>query len=142
MNELYKKISPDFSERQAKNELGNRLRFGLFFVAICIYLNGCISMFDSQKAAPAPIVVAPPAPPPAPTSLNAEAESTLKAAEQSVIEARVKRTLWIAAVEQLAVAKMAAKIFDSEVTLKHAKEVIALCELSNRQAQLTPVAWQ
>ncbi len=98
-------------------------------------------MFDSQKTEPAPIAVAPAAPPPAPTSLSAEAENTLKTAEQSVIEARVKRVLWSTAVEQLAQAKAAAKIFDSEATLKHAKEVIALCDLSSRQAQLAPVAW-
>lgn len=98
-------------------------------------------MFDSQKTAPAPVVVAPTAPPPAPTSLSAEAESTLKAAEQSVIEARVKRVLWSAAVEQLQQAKTAAKIFDSDATLKHAKEVIALCEISSKQAQLAPIAW-
>lgn len=98
-------------------------------------------MFDSQKTAPAPIVVAPTAPPPVPTSLSAEADSTLKAAEQSVIEARVKRVLWSAAVEQLQQAKAAAKIFDSDATLKHAKEVIALCEISSKQAQLAPIAW-
>ena len=98
-------------------------------------------MFDSQKSALAPIVVAPIAPPPAPTSLNAEATNTLKAAEQSVIEARVKRVLWSAAAMQLVEARKAAKVFDSEATLKHAKEVIALCELSSKQAQIAPVVW-
>ena len=98
-------------------------------------------MFDSQKSAPAPVVVAPIAPPPAPTSLNAEATNTLKAAEQSVIEARVKRVLWSAAAMQLVEARKAAKIFDSEATLKHAEEVIALCELSSKQAQIAPVVW-
>jgi uncharacterized membrane-anchored protein len=82
-----------------------------------------------------------PAAPPAPTALNAEAANTLKAAEQSVIEARVKRVLWSAAIEQLVEARKAAKIFDSDATLRHAKEVIALCELSSKQAQLPPVVW-
>lgn len=98
-------------------------------------------MFESDKPATQPVVVAPVAPPPAPTSLSAEATTTLKAAEQSVIEARVKRVLWSAANEQLLEARKAAKVFDSEATLKYAREVIALCELGTRQAQLPPVAW-
>lgn len=98
-------------------------------------------MFESEKPTPVSAAVVPAAPPPAPTSLNTEAASTLKAAEQSVIEARVKRVLWSAAIEQLAEARKAAKVFDSEATLRHAKEVIALCELGSKQAQLPPVAW-
>lgn len=97
-------------------------------------------MFESQKPAPVPVAVIPAAPL-APTSLNAEAAGTLKAAEQSVIEARVKRALWSAAIEQLVEARKAAKVFDSDATLRHAKEVIALCELSSKQAQLPPVVW-
>jgi hypothetical protein len=138
MNVLHTKMSSQFNKQWAKNLLSNRLRWGFFCAAI--FMGGCTSIFDSQKTAPAPIVVAPPAPP-APTSLTAEAENTLKTAEQSVIEAKVKRVLWSAAVEQLAQAKAAAKIFDSETTLKHAKEVIALCDLSSKQAQSAPVAW-
>ena len=115
------------------------LRYGLFFAVVC--LSGCASIFESQKPAPVPVAVAPTTPPPAPTSLNAEASSTLKAAEQSVIDSRVKRVLWSAAIEQLVEARKAAKVFDSDATLRHAREVIALCELSSKQAQLPPVVW-
>jgi hypothetical protein len=138
MNKLQADINPRFDTQATKNLLGNRLRFGLFCAVVC--LSGCASMFEAQKPAPVPAAVVPAAAP-APTSLNAEAASTLKAAEQSVIEARVKRVLWSAAIEQLAEARKTAKIFDSEATLRHAKEVIALCELSGKQAQLPPVAW-
>jgi hypothetical protein len=139
MNKLHIDMNQQFGTQATKSLLGNRLRFGLFFAAVC--LSGCASMFESQKPAPVPVAIVPAAPPPAPTSLNAEAASTLKAAEQSVIEARVKRVLWSAAIEQLTEARKAAKIFDSETTLRHAKEVIALCELSGKQAQLPPVVW-
>jgi hypothetical protein len=139
MNKLQININQQFGAQPTKSLLGKRLRFGLFFAVVC--LSGCASMFESQKPALVPVAVVPAAPPPAMTSLNAEAASTLKAAEQSVIEARVKRVLWSAAIEQLTEARKAAKVFDSEATLKHAKEVIALCELSSKQAQLPPVAW-
>jgi hypothetical protein len=125
---------------QARKSLPRiRLRFGLLFAAV--YLSGCASMFESQKPPPVPVSVVSAALPAAPTSLNAEAANTLKAAEQSVIEARVKRVLWSAAIEQLVEARKAAKVFDSDATLKHAREVIALCELSSKQAQLPPVVW-
>ena len=74
-------------------------------------------------------------------ALNAEADSALKAAEQSVVEARIQRALWIAAVDELAKARAAAKIFDSEATLKHARETISLCNLSLQQKQAPPVTW-
>ncbi len=98
-------------------------------------------MFDSKKAAPAAVAVVAPAEPVLPISLSPEAQSALNAAEQSVIEGKIKRTLWSAAVEHLAKAKSAAKSFDSETTLKYAKETIALCELSNQQAQSPAVVW-
>ncbi len=82
-----------------------------------------------------------PVPPPKPTALSAEAEGALKVAEQSVIEARVQRALWSAAVEQLGLARLAAKEFDSGTTLRHAREVVALCNLSTQQKAATPVAW-
>jgi hypothetical protein len=104
---------------------------------------GC-GLFGQTKSAPvAPETVAAVAPtPPKPTALTADADAMLKAAEQSVVEARIKRSLWTAATEQLAKAKAAAKVFDSEATTKHAREVIALCELSNKQINDAPVAWQ
>ena len=74
-------------------------------------------------------------------ALNAEADSALKAAEQSVVEARIQRALWIAAVDELAKARAAAKIFDNEATLKHARETISLCNLSLQQKQAPPVTW-
>jgi hypothetical protein len=139
MTKLQTEINPQFDIKAIKHLLGNRLRFGLFCAVVCF--SGCASMLESQKPVPVPVAVVPAAPPPAPTSLNAEASSTLKAAEQSVIEARVRRVLWSTAAEQLTEARKAAKVFDSEATLRHAKEVIALCELSGKQAQLPPVVW-
>jgi hypothetical protein len=139
MNNLQADMNPQFNTQTTKSLLGNRLCFGFFFAVVC--LGGCASMLESQKPVPVPVAVVPAAPPPAPTSLNAEALNTLKAAEQSVIEARVRRVLWSAAAEQLTEARKAAKVFDSEATLRHAKEVIALCELSGKQAQLPPVVW-
>jgi hypothetical protein len=114
---------------------------GLLVVCLALMIAGCTTFKEAPKAPPAPVVVAPPAPPPKPTSLTAEAEGALKAAEQSIVEARVKRALWTAAIEQLTLARNAAKLFDSETTLKHAREVVALCQLSAQQATNQPVLW-
>lgn len=113
------------------------------FLLVCsaLMIAGCTTYKEAPKAPPAPVVVAPPAPPPKPTSLTAEAEGALKAAEQSIVEARVKRALWTAAIEQLTLARSAAKVFDSEATLKHAREVVALCQLSAQQKANQPVLW-
>ena len=82
-----------------------------------------------------------PAAMPKPTALSAEAASVLQAAEQSVIDARAKQALWSAAVMQLELARAAAREFDSEATLRHAREVIALCVLSVQQMSAPPVKW-
>lgn len=114
------------------------------FLLACsaLIVAGCTTYKEAPKAPPAPVVVvAPPAPPPKPTSLTVEAEGALKAAEQSIVEARVKRALWTAAIEQLTLARSAAKVFDSEATLKHAREVVALCQLSAQQKANQPVLW-
>ena len=76
-----------------------------------------------------------------PVALAAEAEAALQAAEQGVIEAGIKRALWIAAVEELSRARVAAKEFDSAATLRHAREAILLCELSIAQLSKAPVKW-
>jgi hypothetical protein len=116
---------------------------GSMILLICsaLMVTSCTTYKEAPKAPPAPVVVAPPAPPPKPTSLTAEAEGALKAAEQSIIEARVKRALWTAAIEQLTMARSAARTFDSEATLKHAREVVALCQLSTQQKANQPVLW-
>jgi hypothetical protein len=139
MSKLQANRNSQFNLQATNSRPVNYLCAGLF--SAVFFLGGCASLFESEKPAPVPVVVAPAVPPPTPTSLNAEAISTLKAAEQSVIEARVKRVLWSAANEQLLEARKAAKVFDSEATLKFAREVIALCELGAKQAQLPPVAW-
>jgi hypothetical protein len=110
-------------------------------------LSGCAWLGQTKAIAPKPevIVNAAPAPlalPSKPSAITSDAEAVLKAAEQSVVEARVRRTLWTAASEHLEKAKAAAKKFDSEATIKHAREVIALCELSNQQPSDVPVSWQ
>ena len=103
-----------------------------------IALSGCVT-------APATVAVAPVATPiiaPAkPTVLTTEADNALKAAEQTIIETRVRRALWSAATEQLDRARAAAKTFDSDLTLKHAREAIALCQLSLQQKKSPPVTW-
>lgn len=102
------------------------------------FVGGCVAP-EPPKTAPArPDVVVPVS---RPTELTAEADSALKAAEQSVIEARVKRALWTAAVEHLEKARAAAQVFDSKSTLAHAKEVVTLCALAIKQTALPPVKW-
>lgn len=102
------------------------------------FISGCSSLEPPKATMLMPVVVSLPA---KPAALTAEADSALKAAEQSVIEARVRRAVWTAAVEQLNKARAAAKIFDSTATLAHAKEVVALCALSIQQLALPPVTW-
>ncbi len=103
------------------------------------FIGGC-AVSDSPHALPATPVLAV-VPVARPTALTPEAESTLQAAEQSVIEARIKRSLWTAAVDHLKKARTAAQSFDSAATLEHAKEVVALCSLSIKQLELPPVKW-
>jgi hypothetical protein len=119
-----------------------------FVVSLSVMLSAC-GLFNQAKpvaieAVPNATVqaITPPTPPPKATALTAEAESVLKAAEQSAVEARIKRTLWAAANEQLMKARSAAKSFDSAATLTYATEVIKLCELSNKQLSDAPVTWQ
>jgi hypothetical protein len=102
------------------------------------FLNGCAV----QEATKVPTVVVPVVVvPPKPAALSVEADATLKAAEQSVTEARIRRALWTAAVDELERARIAAKGFDSDATLRHAREVIALCGLSIAQLSAPPVKW-
>ena len=102
-----------------------------------LVLASCVAP-QAPKTEPAPVVVAPVA---KPTELTPEAEAALKSAEQSVIEARAKKSVWTAAVEHLNQARAAAKQFDSQATLDHAKEVVALCKLSIQQTLAPPVKW-
>ena len=102
-----------------------------------LMMSGCSTPADII-AAPKVIVVSVPW---SPTVLSAEADNALKAAEQTVVETRVRRALWTAATEQLALARGAAKIFDSENTLKHAREAIVLCQSGLQQKLLPPVTW-
>ena len=99
---------------------------------------GCLMMQQAPTTEIKSVEVTAPA---KPTALTEEADAAIKAAEQSVIEARAKRALWTAAVEHLAKAREAAKIFDSGATLLHSKEVLALCALSLRQLSAPPVKW-
>ena len=99
---------------------------------------GCTSPELPKPAPVAPVAIAVAA---KPTALSAEAEAALKAAEKSVIDARAKKSVWTAAVAHLDQARAAAKVFDSDATLEHAKEVVALCALSIQQTLLPPVKW-
>lgn len=101
------------------------------------FLSGCAV----QEAPKIPVAAVPAAPEPKPTALTDEADTALKAAEQSVTEARIKRALWTAAVEELERARSAAKGFDSVATLRHAREAITLCGLSIAQLSAAPVTW-
>lgn len=122
--------------------------FGVFSKIFCAsatllgltqFIGGC-AVSDAPRALPATPAMAV-KPVVKPTALTPEAEATLQAAEQSVIEARIKRSLWTAAVDQLKKARAAAQVFDSEATLEHAKEAVALCILSIKQLELPPVKW-
>ncbi len=115
------------------------LRGSVFTAAICVVLLGGCAVPEVTKIPVAVIAIPMPQ---TPTSLTEAAESSLNAAEQSVIEARVKRALWTAAVEELDRARMAAREFDSNATVRHAREVIALCDLSIAQLSKAPVKLQ
>ena len=101
-------------------------------------LSGCITAPVPPASLPA--VIAQPAPAKSST-LSIEADNALKAAEQTVIETRVRRALWTAATEHLESARVAARLLNSDLTLKHAREVIALCQQSLQQKQSPPVTW-
>ncbi|MEP7154270.1 MAG: hypothetical protein ABI905_00750 [Betaproteobacteria bacterium] len=115
-----------------------KARIAAVTVGWLVLISACTAPELPKPEPVAPVVVVPP---PKPTSLTEEADSALKAAEQSVIEARAKRSVWTAAVEHLDKARAAAKNFDSKGTLEHAKEVVALCTLSIQQTLLPPVKW-
>ena len=115
------------------------LRGSVFIAAICVVLLGGCAAPEVTKI-PAAVIAIPM--PQTPIALTEAAESSLNAAEQSVIEARVKRALWTAAVEELDRARTAARAFDSNATLRHAREVIALCDLSIAQLSKAPVKLQ
>ncbi|MCY7389348.1 MAG: hypothetical protein LH481_15050 [Burkholderiales bacterium] len=110
------------------------LRVGLLLTVLA---SGCAV----QETPKSPVAVLPQVIVPKPVALTAEADTALQAAEQGVIEARVKRALWTAAVNELNRARTAAKEFNSAATLRHAREVIALCELSIAQLSRPPVKW-
>ncbi len=101
-------------------------------------LSGCITAPVPPASLPA--VIAQPAPA-MPSTLSIEADNALKAAEQTVIETRVRRALWTAATEHLESARVAARSLNSDLTLKHAREAIALCQLGLQQKQSPPVIW-
>ena len=106
-------------------------------VASVVFFGGCAVQEPPKISVPVPDVGLAPKP----TALTDEAEAVLKAAEQSVVEARIKRALWSAAVEELTRAQAAAKTFDSASTILHARKVVALCDLSIAQLSKAPVKW-
>ena len=106
-------------------------------VLLAALVSGCAV----QEAPKAPVAVILEAPAPKPVALTEDAANALNVAEQSVIEARIKRALWTVAVEELQRARSAAQGFDSLTTLRHAREAIALCELSIAQLSEAPVKW-
>ena len=109
----------------------------MFTGVLAIFGGSCAT----QDAVKVPVAAAPVTALPKPTALTDEADKILKAAEQNVTEARIKRALWTAAVEELKLAQEAAKNFDSVATLAHAREVIALCGHSIAQLSSAPVKW-
>lgn len=107
------------------------------WLAAASLVTGCATA-PPPSAVATPVVTVAPA---VPAVLSAEADAALKAAELSVNEARLKRALWTAAVKQLGLARDAARVFDSATTLSHAREAIALCNLSLQQLSAPPVKW-
>ena len=122
--------------RKARHPLSAAAPWGALMLTVC--LAACVSAPPPAPVVPPVVIVVTP---PKPIALTLEADNALKAAEQTVIEMRVKRALWTAATEQLDRARAAAKVFDSDLTLKHAREAISLCQLSLRQKQSPPVVW-
>ena len=124
--------------------LKNKLSRIIILMPVCIGTASMMALYGCVTA-PAPVVIAPVVAsivvPAKPSMLTLEADNALKAAEQTIIETRVRRALWTAATEQLDRARAAAKTFDSDLTIKHAREAIALCQLSLQQKQLPPVTW-
>jgi hypothetical protein len=112
----------------------------LAVVCAALLPSACVVTPALQKTMAVEPVIAPP--PSRPAAITVEADAALKAAEQSVIEARQRRNLWTAAVEHLEQARQAARLLDSEGTLKHAREVVALCALSAQQGSAPLVNWQ
>ena len=132
-------IKPFLGKTPIESAQHSTTRSGVLAVTFCVVLVGGCAVPEATKI-PAAVIPVPALP--APIALTEEAETTLKAAEQSVIEARVKRTLWTAAVVELDRARTAAKKFDSNATVRHAREVIALCDLSIAQLSKVPVKLQ
>ncbi len=119
--------------------------FGGASLPKCFLWGGLLTAFlcgcAVQEVPKLPVVIAPEVVIPKPIALSAEADAALQAAEQSVVEARVKRALWTAAIDELKRARAAALEFDSIATMRHARESIALCELSIAQLSRPPVKW-
>jgi hypothetical protein len=112
----------------------------LSVVSALMFPSACVVAPEQQKPEGAATIVAPP--PSRLMALTTEADAALKAAEKSVAEARQRRNLWTAAAEHLERAQQAARMLDSDATLKHAREVIALCTLSAQQGSAPLVNWQ
>ncbi len=112
-----------------------------FGPALRMLLTACFLSACAWQNAPdtAPAVM--PAPAAKPTALTADAATALRAAEQSIEDARAKGALWTSALRQLELARAAAREFDSEATLAHAREAVTLCGLSARQLSEPPVKW-
>lgn len=77
----------------------------------------------------------------APQSISTEATTALQTARQRVMEARAARMLWRSALSKLEEAEVAAAKFDSSVTLRAARETVALCDKSQAQALSPPIVW-
>lgn len=131
-------INPFLTEFPVATQPVPSVRRIVFANALLAALLGGCAVQEAQKI---PVAVVPVAAEPKPATLTAEADTALKAAEQSVTEARIRRALWTAAVEELERARAAAKGLDSVATLRHAREVIALCGLSIAQLSAAPVTW-
>jgi hypothetical protein len=112
-------------------------KFLFVCVAAIVFFGGCAVQETPKISVAVPEVVVTPKP----IALTVEADAALKAAAQSVIEARIKRALWSAAVEELERAQAAAKTFDSAATFVHARKTIALCDQSIAQLSKAPVKW-
>ncbi len=110
-------------------------------VGVVVLMIGIAGCATKTVAPAAPVAVSSPALPPAPTALSEDAKAALVAAEQSIVNAEVTRTLWVSAKEKIIMARLAAKQFDSSRTLALARDVVALCERSTAQAKSPPVTW-
>ena len=108
-------------------------RSRLCFVALLLFVGGCVTPAPevAEQAAAAP--KAPPAAPVKEPSRLEEAKAMLAQAETDIQRARAKRALWLKAWEDLLAARRAMAANDPPTAIRHAKRASELAQLGLEQ---------